>query len=174
MTEEWRAIPGYEGHYEVSDMGRVRSLARISLRGHLLQGRILKASRNKVLGYNTVSLHFHGAQKTHYASELVAAAFMSLRPGEIADHKDRDRGNDRLENLRPATRTLNNFNQGLSRRNTSGYKGATLKRGKWVAQIGSRGAFRYLGTFESAEQAHAAYMREAKNLAGEFACAGGR
>lgn len=89
-------------------------------------------------------------------------------PAEI-DHKDGDPTNNRIENLRPATRHQNMQNQ----RRHSGKllpKGVTLRRrsGKFRADIFLNGRQKYLGEFNSPEIAHAVYC-EAAAIRAEFA-----
>jgi hypothetical protein len=90
------------------------------------------------------------------------------------DHKDRNSLNDRIENLRPASQSQNNANSAIRSNNTSGYKGVrwdkTLKR--WRAYLHFNGNQCYLGSFESAEEAHEVYMKAARDHFGEFATDG--
>jgi hypothetical protein len=81
-------------------------------------------------------------------------------PEHDLDHIDADPLNNRLENLREATRSENCFNQGLPKNNTSGFKGVTWdsRRGKWKAGITTDGRFRHLGYFE--DPTEAAYVVE--------------
>lgn len=72
--EEWRDIKGYEGLYQVSDLGRVRSLDRLSTNGNRLKGQILKPATNKG-GYLQVSLRKDGKTRSFLAHRLVAEAF---------------------------------------------------------------------------------------------------
>lgn len=78
---------------------------------------------------------------------------------------------NRITNLRACSHSENLRNQGINRRNTSGFKGvhwsSTDKR--WRAQIKVNGCLKYLGQFETKEEAHAAYCEGAKRLHGEFA-----
>ena len=82
-TEEWRAIPGYEGFYEVSSLGRVKSLARvIELSNGRLQTikesiRSLPKSGN---GYLSIILYRLGHEKTWHVHSLVALAFIGPQP----------------------------------------------------------------------------------------------
>ena len=69
-NEEWKPVEGYELRYEVSSMGRVRSLPR---------GNILKASAAG-RGYPSVALSQSGVAKTRYIHHLVAYAFLGERP----------------------------------------------------------------------------------------------
>ena len=71
MRERWRALPEYEGRYEVSELGRVRSL-----RGpHGSPGRILKRWADG-RGYLRVTLFRPGSSRRPYVHRLVAAAFL--------------------------------------------------------------------------------------------------
>ena len=90
---------------------------------------------------------------------------------EEVDHKDLNGLNNRIENLRPATRQNQNANKPRNRNNTSGYKGVTWdkRREKWVAQIMIDRKHIYLGQFDNAEEAHAAYVKAANENFGEFA-----
>jgi hypothetical protein len=75
-------------------------------------------------------------------------------PGMTLDRKNND-GNYEPGNCRWTTRRQQQLNQRLSSRNTSGFKGVSRKRGRWVAKLGSR----YLGCFLFKENASAAYVK---------------
>lgn len=113
IPEIWKPIAGYEGRYEVSDAGGVRSLDRISSGNHRapqrrISGKVLSPSRNN-LGYLLVGLcDGAGAVKKAYLHHLVAVAFIGPRPdGLDVLHRDDDKGNCRRENLRYGTPTEN-------------------------------------------------------------------
>ena len=91
-------------------------------------------------------------------------------PPEL-DHRDRNKKNNVITNLRIATRSQNNYNRGRSIKNTSGFKGVTwhARRNKWQAQIKISKGYKYLGVFETPEAAHAAYVEAAKVGHGGFA-----
>lgn len=89
-------------------------------------------------------------------------------PIEI-DHEDTDRLNDRWGNLRNATRMLNEANKGPYRNNKSGVKGIRFQRGRWLAAIQVDWKRVHLGTFETKEDAAAAYQAAAATAHGEFA-----
>ena len=104
---------------------------------------------------------------TIYMHQLVAERYgLDVCEREI-DHKDGNGLNNQRTNLRAATRSQNNANQWLSRRNRSGYKGVYWSRAarKWAAQLGRK----YLGLFESPADAAIAYNRAARVRFGEFA-----
>lgn len=90
--------------------------------------------------------------------------------GDI-DHIDGDRANNRLSNLRIATRSQNLANTRRHRDNASGFKGVTWvpRVQKWMAQIRVGGRTKYLGYFATPEEAHAAYLEAARQAFGEFA-----
>jgi len=85
------------------------------------------------------------------------------------DHKDMVKTNNRIDNLRLATPSQNKANSRLHRNNTSGLKGAHYRRrrrgGRWQAKIQQVS----LGHFDTAEEAHAAYVKAAQERFGEFA-----
>jgi hypothetical protein len=96
-------------------------------------------------------------------------AIMGVPPGVQVDHKDHDGLNNTRENLRVCTNAENNCNKGKQSNNTSGYKGVHSLRGKWQAQIKSNGTKKYLGVFNTPEEAARAYDKVARELHGEFA-----
>lgn len=85
------------------------------------------------------------------------------------DHINGNRADNRLCNLREATHQQNCCNRGPAPSNKCGLKGVRLKRGKWEACIWTGGRSVYLGRYESPEEAHTAYSKEATRLFGEFA-----
>ena len=110
MTEEWRPVVGYEGLYEVSSVGRVRSLHRvIQRRNHSPQtiaARILKCRLSR--GYPMVSLWRHNHGRSPKVHVLMAAAFIGPRPDRMfVLHNDDVRTNNVLSNLRYGTRVDN-------------------------------------------------------------------
>lgn len=95
-------------------------------------------------------------------------------PSHDIDHRDTERSCDSLENLRPATRSQNNQNARLRRNHPTGLKGAMLtKSGKrfWSRIVVAKSRI-YLGVFDTAEQAHSAYVEAAQRYFGEFARSG--
>ena len=113
--EEWKPVPGYEGHYEVSSEGRVRSLRRELYSDRwagyrTISERIMKPTPGGTIGYLAVTLRLNRQPKTHTVHTLVAAAFLGPRPeGMDVMHADDDPQNNRLENLSYGTRSENNY-----------------------------------------------------------------
>ena len=90
-------------------------------------------------------------------------------PEKFIDHKNGARTDNRIANLREATRAENMRNQPAQKTNTSGYKGIFLKRGRWYAQICGAGRKWSLGTYDTRQEAHAAYRGAALVLHGDYA-----
>lgn len=111
MTEKWRAVPGWEGTYEVSDQGRVRSLPR-SVRGgftghRLVLGRVLQPVK-RTSGHRGVILTDGDRRERPGVHQLVARAFLGPCPnGHEVCHNNGDPTDNRAENLRYGTRHEN-------------------------------------------------------------------
>lgn len=102
--EEWRPVVGYEGMYEVSSMGNVRSLTRLVRHGRYEQrvrGRMLRQSLITGTGYPKVTLSKNGRITTKSVHRLVALAFVpGYKPGLEVCHFDGSRVNNVASNLR--------------------------------------------------------------------------
>lgn len=98
MIEEWRDIVGYEGLYEVSDLGRVKNIKT---------GRIL-SSKNNGIGYLFVDLYKNGIHKGFYIHRLVAYVFIP-NPQNLpqVNHRDENKSNNTVDNLEWCTRDYN-------------------------------------------------------------------
>lgn len=104
--EEWRPILGYEGIYEVSSFGQVRSLDREDCAGRQRKGQMLRPSQQD--GYPFVLLCKDRARRAFRVHRLVADAFLGVRPqGYEIHHKDHGRGNPSVDNLEYVTHAEN-------------------------------------------------------------------
>lgn len=95
MVEFWKDINDYEGLYQVSNLGRVKSLTRILKDGRKWEEKIIKPGNNGH-GYLQVNLHKNGKQKNFFIHRLVAEAFIP-NPDNLpyVNHKDEDKTKDR-------------------------------------------------------------------------------
>ena len=132
MIEEWRTIEGYEGLYEVSNLGRVRSLD-MYVKGRygnyrLHKGKVLSPAKDKN-GYLKVNLCYNGKDKIIRVHRLVAGAFVS-NPDNLPEvnHKDEDKTNNNVENLEWCNRK-DNINYGTR---TERQKNTNIQNGFWT------------------------------------------
>jgi len=91
-------------------------------------------------------------------------------PGFFIDHRDCNGLNNRRENLRTATVAENNRNHRTRKNNTSGFKGVSLHKQsqRWQASIWADRKIRHLGSFDTPEAAHLAYVAASAELHGDF------
>lgn len=109
--EKWLPIPGYEGIYEVSDLGRVRSLDRINAKNAFQKGKPKKPTVGSH-GYLLVYLYKFGKGTTRSVHSLVLETFKGPAPkGYQGCHWNGDRADARLENLRWATPSENEYDK---------------------------------------------------------------
>jgi len=91
-----------------------------------------------------------------------------VEPSSRLDHKDLNRDNNAISNLREATLQQNRVNSNASKNNKCGLKGVCFHKNRWQATIKVDGATHFLGNFDSPEEAHEAYRQRASKLHGEF------
>ena len=167
--EEWKYIPNYEGRYQVSSLGRVKSLPRIScnhLGCHLTKERILKP-RDNSKGYYKVALSKEGVRNEYKVHQLVAICFLNHTPcgyNLVIDHINDNSKDNRVENLQIVTARYNaRKTQG---KYSSKHKGVSLckKSGKWLSQIKINDKNYNLGRFKSEEEASEVYQNKLKEI----------
>ena len=106
MAENWKAVPGHEGVYEVSDHGRVKSLNRtilVTRKGRKIRrrfpGQMISIHTDK-RGYQRLCLQKAGEVRPVQVSWIVMEAFVGPRPpGQVVRHLDDNKSNNRLSNL---------------------------------------------------------------------------
>jgi len=134
--EEWRAVVGYEGSYQVSSLGRVRSLDRVVLCAPGRWGRAYKRrcpstilkQYQEVGGYPKVNLHLGERQISVNVHRLAAEAFFGECPeGKEASHLDGDRGNNAKSNLLWETRSENHRRKRAHGTSLQGSRSPTAK-----------------------------------------------
>ena len=90
-------------------------------------------------------------------------------PSRRLDHRDGDGLYNGISNLRPATNSQNIANSRLRKDNLAGFKGVSSAGRRYRARLRHQGKSRHLGCFDTPEEAHAAYMKAAREMFGEFA-----
>lgn len=105
----------------------------------------------------------------YHANKLAWLYVYGRWPIGDVDHKDLNKSNDAIDNLREATRSQNNANMGLRSDSTSGFKGVCKRGDKFQAYITVNKTRIHLGMFETAELAHSAYYKNAQKFYGEYA-----
>lgn len=189
MEEVWKDIAGYEGIYQASNFGRVKSLERIIHRrnqpDYAVCERILKPRIGKN-GYGYVILRKSDKSKTTYIHRLVAETFIEKSDGcNLVNHQDGNKLNNHIDNLEWCDSSRNNqhaFDTGLiskeniaksvmnpnkqNKSNTSGRKGVYFNKQckKWMAYIRIKGKQTYLGVFDKKEDAIQARIDKEKEL----------
>ena len=113
MEEIWKPVKGFEGYYEVSNLGRVRSIDRVVVDNvrnceRLLKGKIL-IQRDNSNGYKGVMFCKEHKLYNKYVHRLVAEAFIPNQDDlPQVNHKDEDKSNNRVDNLEWCTSFYNN------------------------------------------------------------------
>lgn len=119
-----------------------------------------------VQGYVNIQI----AGKGTYRAHRLAWLYMNGEwPEGHLDHRNMDRRDNRIENLRLATRSENGANRKVYSNSKSGIKGVSPRLGRWCAQISVRGKVKMLGLFDTKELAASAYAQAAAEHFGEFA-----
>ena len=165
----WKAIPNYEGLYEVSSFGRVRSLDKeinhsTSGGTFIRRGKIMKPGLDG-RGYYKLNLTL-SKKKIHVVHKLVAMAFLGHVPcGHDLEihHIDENKINNRLDNLEVLTKQEHKAKHSKNREGLSSkYMGVSWKasHGKWCAQATINKKKVHIGLFTSEEEAHEACKRK--------------
>ena len=133
--EVWRDIPDYEGLYQASNLGRIRSLDRIDRLGRFKSGKVLKPSFNHN-GYNIITL----CGKTFRLNRLIYSVFKGDIPeGYEVNHIDENKENNSVSNLNLMTPKENtNWGTGIERQIMKRVNG---KKSKPVLQYDLEGNF---------------------------------
>lgn len=112
MEEIWKSIPGYEGYYEISNTGKIRSLTRTIMksngRSQTFKGKEL-IPQLSAFGYYKIILSKNQIKKQYLIHKLVAITFIP-NPNNlpIVNHKDENKTNNNVENLEWCTYEYNN------------------------------------------------------------------
>lgn len=172
MKEIWKDIPNYEGLYQISNLGRVKSLKREAIQkstGHVrvVNEKILKntLSRN---GYYSISLSKNGIKKLIHIHKLLAICFLNhdTNSGLFVDHINNKRTDNRLENLQLITPRKNSTKDRVGK--TSKFIGVDYDKNqkKWRSRIDVNGKSIFLGRFNKEKDAYNAYIKKLDEING--------
>ena len=166
QNEIWKTVKGYEGFYEVSNLGMVRSLDRKIKRSdgqvRNYKGKILKSNLD-INGYPSVGLTRNGKTKVYRIHLLVAIAFLNHVPcGHelVIDHIDNNRSNNSVNNIQIVSQRENCTKD----KKSNLMLGVSYYNNKYYSRISVNGTNEYLGRYESELDAHEAYMKRRKEI----------
>lgn len=157
MKEKWKKIDGYDGGYEISNLGRVKSMWRF----RSLHGKIVKVSKEHMMtlsdngnGYLIVSLKNNNARKNYYVHRLVATYFLKEIDGKnVVNHIDYNKKNNNVLNLEWCTQ-LENTRHSIKNMKK---KGTRTENIPYIRDRGSRFEIcikqKYYGRFKTLEEA---------------------
>ena len=161
--EIWNDIERFEGRYQMSNFGRLKSLSRIidNKRGtYILKEKIIALYINK-LGYVIFSLKINNKQFNFSAHRVVATLFVENKKiNSEVNHIDRIRSNNIFTNLEWVSRAENGCHRSLNIKKTSIYIGVSIdkkmKINIWKSQIQINNKKIHLGFFKTEEEAYKA------------------
>lgn len=164
-NEIWLPALGLEGLYEVSNLGRVRSLPREIMRPNgkrtFVKGSFVGWKDAK--GYVVFRVRLDPYKKVQFrVHRLVYASFVGDIPADMEiDHIDRDKQNNRLENLRIADHRENSNNRNTTLDNIGSYKN---KHNSFVSLIYYNGKQYQLGSYKTENEASEIYKKALKSI----------
>lgn len=152
VMEIWKDITGYVGFYRVSNLGRVKSLKRITPHGHTRKERILKQADN--FGYKKVVLSKNANTKDFFVHCLVMDSFVGEKPlGKVVDHINSNQGDNRLENLQYITQRENIAKSNQHIGSSSKHVGVGRNGSKWRSRIHYNQKLIHIGCYDSEDEA---------------------
>lgn len=168
-TEQWKPIEECSGLYEISDLGRIKSIEKIVRNGRgykTLKELILKQGTSGA-GYKQNTLHVNRKTKTFNIHKLVAVAFLNHVPNGhelVINHIDFNKENNKSNNLEIVTPRQNTNKKHL--KSSSKYTGVhwNKSKNKWESSIRINNKARHLGTFINEIDAHNAYQKALKEI----------
>jgi hypothetical protein len=157
--EIWKDIPEYEGIYQISNLGNIKSLK--FGKEKILKPYLIGNKRRLYLG---VRLRSEKKIKLFKVHQLVAMAFLHHFPccyKIVIDHKNNNQFDNRLSNLHIITNRENRIKDIDKSKTSSKYIGVNFdnKRKKWIAYITFNGIKKHLGRFETEYEAHLEYQK---------------
>ncbi len=167
-TEEWKDIPGYEGIYKASTLGRIKSVARV-IKNSKDQSKTTSLKEKYMSlcissqGYLWVNLHKNKKHCSKKVSRLIALTFLGYSELQV-DHINGIKTDNRIVNLRYCTNWENSSYNNKKRISNTGYVGVTKCGEKFIARIQINKKSIYLGIFPNKELATEAYKKAFNEL----------
>lgn len=159
--EIWKPIPNYEGLYEVSNYGRVKSLERKIKDSRFgfknLKERILKSCKRPD-GYFIVSLYGKKVKKIYIHHLVVSVFFNNTNSKMNINHIDGDKSNNKLSNLELVTKRENTTHSLINKKKSGLPTGVDKNFNRFRARLKHKGVYYTLGFFDTPEEAHHAYL----------------
>lgn len=170
MIEEWKDIPEYEGLYQVSNLGNIKSIRTTKLHKGRYPIEVKPKELNPWLdsnGYYQVTLWKNKKRKVFYVHFLVALCFLNHKPNgwkKQVDHIDNIKTNNLSSNLQVITLRENSSKD--KKGFTSKYVGVNKDKrtGKWQSRIQINRKNLYLGSFNTEIDARKAYLNKLKSI----------
>jgi hypothetical protein len=175
-NEIWKDIPNYEGLYQASNLGRIKSLDRV-LKGKgknqfgstfdmIKKGRILKQQITKK-GYLKAYLIKDGKSKTFASHRIIALTFIPNPDNyKFINHKDENKVNNRVDNLEWCTQSYN-INYGTRNKKVSEKLKNIIKSKEWCENI-SKGKKGKIMSIEYREIQRKVSLKRKRNALGQF------
>jgi len=160
--EIWKDVKNYEGRYQISNFGNVKSLNYKRTKKERLLKSVIDGS-----GYNCVLLYVNGKRKQRNVHQLVAESFLNHEPCGfklVINHIDLNKLNNNVSNLEIISTRQNSNRKHL--KSSSKYVGVSWNKRekKWVTQIIIEGKKKHLGYFVCETKAHLTYQNKLKTL----------
>jgi hypothetical protein len=166
MKENWNDIPGYEGIYQASNLGRIKSASRTRPCSGVVMSikeRVMMQNTSNI-GYKMITLSKNSVKKSFMVHRLVMASFFGKSNLHV-DHIDGNKTNNNISNLRYCSHRENHSFDNVKKKRSSKYVGVSwnTKKGKWTAQISINNKNKYLGSFLTEKDAADAYKNKLSN-----------
>ena len=164
METQWKDIEDYEGFYQVSNNGQVRSLDRILMKkngrkqrtlGHIMKLHCGGHSRN----YLSVMLQKNGSVKRFLVHRLVASAFLIKKnQQDQVNHKDGNKTNNDVSNLEWCSCSYNLKHSKAINKGVKGY-GVSKSKKRFITRIQIEKKSYHLGSFKTKQEAQDCYYK---------------
>jgi hypothetical protein len=161
IIEQWKDIEGYEGFYQISDLGNIKSVSRFVNNKHNTLSFIKEKKMNPSIdrdGYYYLNLMKNGIRKRFTVHNLVSKTFLGKKTDEslVIDHINNIKNDNRVCNLQYISLREN---VSKDRKNKNNFLGIYKNGTKFSAKIVINGVRKYLGSFNTPEEANNEYIK---------------